>query len=318
MKLTKYLIPLLAIALAATPLAAQDAEAGTPPAKAAKTPVKKETVTISRIVTLPAVTQDLQKNEAVASFNRIAQSMPDSIGNYIIATRKLDVVPCDADIEQCINAIDGSTGTLTDVGEEIVAKFRAVNYPISVTISDYQDLRAQTELRGNLAEVRTIRFGATVKVLDSATGTIKISQNVSVKRQFRATTGGEWDTKGGSKTEELFGKTSDDLCRKIAFSIVDFIAPAKIIAVNKKGIASINKGKDTDIRKGQIYDVFEVGEEMIDPETGESLGKEETLIGKVKVIGCLPKFSRAKIISQEEGYEIGVGNVVRLAEPEEK
>lgn len=317
MKLTKYLMPLLAIALAVTPLAAQDAETGTPPAKVAKASVKKETVTISRIVALPAVMRDVKKNNSLDSFERIAQSMPDSIGNYILATRKLDVVPCDADIEQCINAIDGSTGTLTDVGEEIVAKFRAVNYPISVTINDYQDKFYQDKIRGELVKLREIRFGATVKLLDSKRGIIKISQNISVEHhlQLILRLPGEG---GGDETEKVFSETADKLCRKIAFSIVDFIAPAKIIGVNKKGVATINKGRDTDIEKGQIYDVFEVGEEMIDPDTGESLGKEETLIGKIKVIACQPKVSRAKIISQEEDYEIGIGNVVRLTEPEEK
>ena len=39
-----------------------------------------------------------------------------------------------------------------------------------------------------------------------------------------------------------------------------------------------------------------MGEELIDPDTKESLGREEILIGKVKIIGVLPKTSTAEII----------------------
>ena len=305
MKLTKYLITLLAIALA-----------GTVAGKSENAPVKKETITIGRIVTNPAVMRDIKKHGSLGSFERIAESMPDSIGTYILATRKFDVVPCDSDIEQCIKAIDGSISTLVRPDDEIVAKFRSVDYPISVTINDYQDKYYEDKIRGELVKLREIRFGATIKVLDSAKGVVRISQNVSVEHYLQIVL--RLSGKGGDETEKVFSETADKLCRKIAFSIVDFIAPAQIVSINKKGIASINKGRDTDIAKNQIYDVFEVGEEIIDPGTGESLGKDEVLIGQIKIISCLPKLSRARVISREDGYEISVGNIVRPASPEGK
>ena len=42
--------------------------------------------------------------------------------------------------------------------------------------------------------------------------------------------------------------------------------------------------------------MFAVGEELIDPDTKESLGREEILIGKVKITSVLPKTSTAEII----------------------
>lgn len=320
MKLLKILSILLALAISGTAWAqeAKAAPAATPAPAATKPAVKKMTVAVSKIKTLPAVLESLRKNNAEESFERIAQSMPDSIGSYIHATRKLEVIPPSADIDLCVNVIEESQGTLVGLDQEIVAKFRSVKRPISITINDYQDLRHKTELRGNKVEARVIRFGCSVKFIDSATGALVESKEISVKRQFVATTGIEWDTEGGSKTNELFSLTAKDLCQKIAFSIVEFLAPSKIIGISKKGILSIDKGKDTDVKKGQVYEIFEVGEEMFDPETGESLGVEETSIGKAEITACRPKFSNAKVISRDPDYEIAVGNIVRLAEEEDE
>ena len=46
----------------------------------------------------------------------------------------------------------------------------------------------------------------------------------------------------------------------------------------------------------QVWRVFAVGKELIDPDTKEVLGKEEVEIGKVRVTDVLPKFSKASIV----------------------
>ena len=55
--------------------------------------------------------------------------------------------------------------------------------------------------------------------------------------------------------------------------------------------------------------MFAVGEELIDPDTKESLGKEEVLVGKAKIISVQPKTSSAEIIDDKG---IDKGAVLRL------
>lgn len=148
--------------------------------------------------------------------------MPDSIGNYIQATRRLSVVPQSDALDTCIEAIEGGNSVLSGVDEEIIAAFRSVRYPICIRINDYQDQRYNRRIRGAQVELREIRFKASVQVLDSAKGIIKEGKEIMVKRAFAAKTDVSWGKEGGSKTEEVFGLASDELCKKIAFSIVEF------------------------------------------------------------------------------------------------
>jgi hypothetical protein len=54
-----------------------------------------------------------------------------------------------------------------------------------------------------------------------------------------------------------------------------------------------------------------VGEEMIDPDTGESLGEEETLLCKAKVTSVKSKTTTLKIVGDDPGIEKGM--IVRPA-----
>ncbi len=59
---------------------------------------------------------------------------------------------------------------------------------------------------------------------------------------------------------------------------------------------------------GATYTVYGVGEELIDPTTGLSLGKEESKIGRIEVTSVEEKFSKAKIL---EGSGFKTGDVVK-------
>jgi hypothetical protein len=76
-------------------------------------------------------------------------------------------------------------------------------------------------------------------------------------------------------------------------------------------MVTINRGDGTGIKEGQTWDVFAPGEELIDPDTGESLGSEEIPMGKVRVIAVTPKFARATVV---EDYGIDKLHILRLSD----
>lgn len=59
---------------------------------------------------------------------------------------------------------------------------------------------------------------------------------------------------------------------------------AKVIKVIDNYRVVINKGESNGVKVGDRYLVFELGEELIDPDTSESLGILEIVKGKGKVI----------------------------------
>ena len=51
------------------------------------------------------------------------------------------------------------------------------------------------------------------------------------------------------------------------------------------------------ISVGDTFSVYSVGEELIDPESGLSLGAEKTKSGVIEISSVQPKFSKAIIVS---------------------
>ena len=55
-------------------------------------------------------------------------------------------------------------------------------------------------------------------------------------------------------------------------------------------------GSGAGINEGDEFDVYRKGEELIDPETGLSLGAEEEKVGTIRVTEVKDKYSIAEII----------------------
>jgi len=53
----------------------------------------------------------------------------------------------------------------------------------------------------------------------------------------------------------------------------------------------INLGASSGIKVGDVYDVYRKGEELIDPDTGQSLGAEEEKVGEIEVTEVKSKYS---------------------------
>ena len=64
-------------------------------------------------------------------------------------------------------------------------------------------------------------------------------------------------------------------------------------------------------KEGNILEIFSQGEAFLDPDTGEKLGNEEELVGKVVVYNTQAKFSKAKVTEGKGSIEKGM--VARVA-----
>lgn len=100
-----------------------------------------------------------------------------------------------------------------------------------------------------------------------------------------------------------------DLCQKLVIKVIDAVYPIKVINVNAAGVVSINRGQGGGVAVGDVFDVYTEGEEMIDPDTGEVLGSEETKVGRIRLDQVLAKFSKC---SQLAGTAAR-GNICRPA-----
>ena len=86
-----------------------------------------------------------------------------------------------------------------------------------------------------------------------------------------------------------------DMAQKIANRIADVIFPAKVLLKRDKEV-TINRGEGGGVAVGDTFNVYALGEELIDPDTKESLGREEVKVGRVKITQVNPKTSTAEIL----------------------
>jgi len=70
------------------------------------------------------------------------------------------------------------------------------------------------------------------------------------------------------------------------------------IANVEGGTLYINAGSDGGVKEGDEFNVFRVGKQIKDPDTGEVLGADETKVGRVKIDKIMgPRLSTAKVVS---------------------
>jgi hypothetical protein len=100
----------------------------------------------------------------------------------------------------------------------------------------------------------------------------------------------------------------------ITSQVVTAIYPVKIIAIQGDGTIILNYGKGL-LSEGDILNVFEIGEGFTDPDTGEVLGAEEILLGRIEVTNAQAKFSKSVAVETDPS-SFSKGNLCRKARGE--
>lgn len=62
----------------------------------------------------------------------------------------------------------------------------------------------------------------------------------------------------------------------------------------------INRGEKHNIRLGEVFHVVRLGDEITDPDTGETLGIREILVGRVQVMHVQETMSTAIALGEEK------------------
>ncbi|MDZ7337084.1 MAG: hypothetical protein ONB30_00945 [candidate division KSB1 bacterium] len=127
-----------------------------------------------------------------------------------------------------------------------------------------------------------------VRFINTTTGEILVAETV---RKERSSKGLGLDTPEISFDnrdkfdESLVGKATRDaidaLVEMVEKSAANVPWQAKIIKTN--GSVFINAGAEAGVQNGDVFVIYRKGEELIDPDTGLSLGSVDTKIGRIKV-----------------------------------
>lgn len=158
--------------------------------------------------------------------------------------------------------------------------------------------------------------GLIIRLIDTTTGEVLQSQRVEGKAasggvKFGANVAGVgFGTSGFSKTPlgKAVQEAIDNAVALIAAKLKGIPFEARVIKVTDDEML-ISGGEKTGEAVGDVFTVYSVGENLVDPTTGEQLGSELTKKGTVKVVDVKEKYAKAKSDGSLTG--IKAGDIVR-------
>jgi curli biogenesis system outer membrane secretion channel CsgG len=272
----------------------------------------KATLAVSSIKPTVALANAVPANKK-AQLNRIIESLDGQLITAFNTTRKFEVLSR-SDLGDLLKEQDlGASGNVDAKTAAQAGKLAGAKYLLVATVDDFQDYveTATFEGTGRSATKRVFRFSIVGKVYESSTGKLLETANFQTGNdEFKQIQQERnYSVKDGELSDEMMVAVSRSMAEKIATHIADVIFPAKVL-VKRDDTVTINRGEGGGVKEGDVFNVFALGEEMIDPDTKESLGREEVKVGKVKISQVNPKTSVAGVL---EDTGITQGAVLRKA-----
>jgi len=155
---------------------------------------------------------------------------------------------------------------------------------------------------------KTAQVALTYRVLEVATGTIVYSKT------FRGEAGSTgialpfWGQQNNSPVHYALSicvnKAAYDFAMVLAKTIKDQPWSGAVAKVDGE-IATLNAGSNRGLKPGMTLEVRSKGEEIIDPETGTSLGTDDEVIGSLQITSVSETYSKAVVIEGCKGLKVG-------------
>jgi hypothetical protein len=266
---------------------------------------QRETIAVGAVKVTPAVANKLSNARKTLSSEQMSQSLMEQFINSLNATRKFQVV-VRSDLKDLIT--DDDKSRVLNPDKQKGFNLAETKYLTVLTVDDYEDQtqRLEQKITNTTLTKRTIRLSLIAKIYETASGKLLESTSKSISSTDAQQTLNE-ASNDAEVTDSLIRTVVKDSADWAATQVADVIFPVKVIAKTDKTV-TVNRGEGSGVAADQVWRVFAVGKELIDPDTKEILGREEVEIGKVRITDVLPKFSRATVL---EDQGIAEGAVLR-------
>ena len=234
----------------------------------------------------------------------------DMVATALVKTNKFNVVERDR-----IDAIVAEQSGIAQGSSQTNFNFQgadSVDYVLLGSITEYgfRDTGAGVGMLSAVSS--TARMAVDVRVLDVSTGTIGFADTISAEIR---TSGGVavsgFSTASDSSEGEVLGQVMRKTAQGVVNLIVSNIFPIRIVRVTQDGTAMLNYGNSV-LAVGDLLNIYRLGEEFIDPDTGEVLGRDEQLVGSIQVTEANDRFSKA--IATAEGQTIPTDVIARITD----
>ena len=165
---------------------------------------------------------------------------------------------------------------------------------------------------GTVGDVTASRSAAKVEIQlsfsNAETGKILASKEV-IATESKGGLTASGSTAGGNIEDQIVESAVRKAAKMVTQELMALVFPAKIIGVDATTVMINVTQEQTEI--GTRYEVYDVGEQLVDPDTGESLGAQESRVGEIEVIRAKPKYAEAKPLGSLKIDTLEKGMIVR-------
>jgi hypothetical protein len=145
----------------------------------------------------------------------------------------------------------------------------------------------------HIQKEQKVRLVIRCRLFDANSGALldSITHTFATNRAYVALAAGN----NMESTSDLFDAAATQVADWTALRVGDDVFPIKVLDKDDK-IVTLNRGSQSGLHIGQIFDVFVLGKEIKDPTTGEVLGRDDIKAGRVAINSVREKFSKASIL----------------------
>lgn len=265
---------------------------------------QRETLAVSPVVASPSLLQAVSQAGSNLALGRVMDSLDVQLLQALNDTNKFTIVE-----RQNLQPIleeqgIGGSGNVDSNGAATPYKLSGADLLLVVGIDDFENFSEKANFSSISREVerRKVRIAAVARLYDTTTGALKDSISTEVEEVDSAQYFDE-GRRSGDNTQALYRAVAVTLANDIASGLSNSLFPPRILAKTGKQI-TFNRGEGTGVEPGQTWLVYAVGEEMIDPDTGENLGQEEVLLGEAEVMRVSARTSQA-MLKEDNGVQKG-------------
>lgn len=235
-------------------------------------------------------------------------------GNYTVIER--------AEISKLLEEQNlGATGRVTEQSAAKIGQLLGVELAVMGAVTEFgnskKDMGGSVKGFGLGVQKQKATVAVDIRIVNTSTGEILAAETVRKEESKGGLSVStyEWSFKNENDFDNsIVGKATraaiDEISTLIQNQMENLPWSGKIIMV-KGGVIYMKPGSDAGVKIGDKFVVYSKGEELIDPDTGISLGSVESKVGSIEVTSIIAngKAAQAKAVL---GSNFNTGDMVRL------
>jgi len=205
-------------------------------------------------------------------------------------------------------SFDAPLGEQAKFAETIGADYLLVG---TITQAQIEKIERYLPAANYTARKFKARFNFDYRLVDSATKQVVLASNAQkyledeqVRRLADEQNPLEWDP--AQVRDAFISLVAND----VIAAIIDRVYPITVAAVQEDGQVIVNQG-DQRMKTGMLLDVFTMGKEVFDNDTGESLGSIESHVATLEIQKVAHTLSLAKVVAGDVS-KVSMGSVCRI------